>query len=98
MKIILNNLFCFHKNWSKVDERGYQYCGLCGIAIQAPPPPSPPECPHLKKEVSEIIKASNKLTGSLIKITYVQRCMDCGTLSNHEVIPGSGLFTTAETQ
>ena len=101
MKIIFNNIFCFHKQWSKVDSLGYQYCGLCGIAVQAPPPPAPAECTHPKKEVLEVIKTHSKITGSEKKITYVQRCIDCGGLSNHDVFLTQGinnLFTTTTTE
>ncbi len=90
MRSFLQRLFCFHKGWSKVDEQGYQYCGECGIAIQAPAPPPPPECRHLKKAVVESLKTTSRISGNVTKITYILRCEECGTLINHHVLPMEG--------
>lgn len=70
---------CDH-NFGEVDNKGYQYCTLCGKANLV----GIPKCVH-KFETIDIIKVKNTFTNYTIKTIYVLQCNNCGRIKEKEI-------------
>jgi len=74
-------LFCNHK-YGNVDDKGYQYCEICGNS-RCVGLPNPPKCSH-KWNIINTLESSNRFTmaGRFNAIIYIQKCERCGKLKN----------------
>ena len=69
--------FCIHK-YGLVDDKGYQYCSLCGAARFVGVPP----CNHIWDIHDEI---NRDRRGTTIDIIFVLRCNHCGEIKIHNI-------------
>lgn len=78
---IFKKIFGCNHIYGMVQSDGYQYCEYCGKAILAPRFET---CLH-KWENINTYSTSSRLTGNVIKITYVLRCVHCGDIRKEEL-------------
>jgi len=72
-------VFCNHVYEREIDEKGYQYCTMCNVAKYI----GRPECAH-QWEVLEKYKVTDSISKTAFKYVYVQKCVKCGKMNNHE--------------
>lgn len=68
---------CKHKQWTPVDDRGYQYCKKCGRASEVLQ-----TCFHqwIELERNKIIRSDTK---SFMGYKILMKCSKCGILRSY---------------
>ena len=77
---------CKHKFEKKVDDKGYQYCKICGSARHVKREEEP--CSHKWHNVeARESRVFNIYSGNrnVADIIYVLQCTKCGEMKNHKL-------------
>lgn len=71
---------CNHK-FGEVNNKGYQYCLLCGKAELI----GIPECRHNWRTINTL-SSTNVITNNVSYYLYIQQCANCGKLKQFKTI------------